>query len=218
MAAVIRAVLWDFGGVILTSPFEAFAAYERKQNIEPGFLRRVNATNPHDNAWAKLERGEVGLDEFAALFEHEARSLDPRTEVASLSGHRVIELLAGEIRPEMVAALDACRAAGLHNACLTNNITSAGEGSIERQARIAAVMARFDHVVESSKVGVRKPEPRFYEIACELLGVSPSECVFLDDLGINLKPARAMGMTTIKVDEPGPALTELSQVLGMALG
>ena len=226
IVVVIRAVLWDFGGVILTSPFEAFAAYERKQNIDQGFIRRLNATNPHDNAWAKLERGEVDLDGFASLFEHEARSLDPRPEVATLSGHRVIELLAGEIRPEMVAALDACRAAGLHNACLTNNIASAGEGSSDasserssdRQARIGAVMARFDHVVESSKIGVRKPEPRFYEIACEILAVSPCECVFLDDLGINLKPARAMGMRTIKVGDPGPALAELSKVLGIALG
>ena len=218
ISCVIRAVLWDFGGVILTSPFEAFAAYERKQGLDSGFLRRLNATNPHDNAWAKLERGEVGLDEFAALYEREARALDPRPEVASLSGRSVIELLAGEIRPEMVAALDACRAAGLRNACLTNNIASASEGSSERQARIAAVMARFDQVVESSKVGVRKPEPKFYEIACELLDVSPTECVFLDDLGINLKPARAMGMTTIKVDQPAPALAELSEVLGIALG
>ena len=218
IVVVIRAVLWDFGGVILTSPFEAFAAYERKQGLDSGFLRRLNATNPHDNAWAKLERGEVGLDEFAALYEREARALDPRPEVASLSGRSVIELLAGEIRPEVVAALDACRAAGLRNACLTNNIASASEGSSERQARIAAVMARFDQVVESSKVGVRKPEPKFYEIACELLDVSPTECVFLDDLGINLKPARAMGMTTIKVDQPAPALAELSEVLGIALG
>ena len=209
-------MLWDFGGVILSSPFEAFAAYERKQNIDHGFIRRVNAMNVHGNAWAKLERGEVDAQGFAELWEAEARALDPAPEVASLRALHVLELLAGEIRPEMVAALDTCKTAGLRTACLTNNIASPGEVGAERQASIAEVMARFDVVVESSRVGVRKPEPRFYEIACELLEVTATECVFLDDLGINLKPAKAMGMTTIKVEQPADALAELSAVLGLS--
>ena len=78
-------------------------------------------------------------------------------------------------------------------------------------------MSLFDVVLESSKIGVRKPEPRIYELACEALEVEPADCVFLDDLGINLKPARAMGMTTIKVVEPGDALAELEQVVGFPL-
>ena len=78
-------------------------------------------------------------------------------------------------------------------------------------------MARFDLVLESSKVGVRKPEPGFYTLACERLGVEPAECVFLDDLGINLKPARQLGMTTIKVDDPAVALAELSTTLALDL-
>ena len=82
---------------------------------------------------------------------------------------------------------------------------------------VGDVMVMFDHVVESSKVGCRKPEPRFYEIACDLLGVEPSECVFLDDLGVNLKPAKAMGMTTIKVGAAEPAIAELERVLGIDL-
>lgn len=208
----IRAVLWDFGGVILSSPFEAFARYEAARGLPAGFIRRVNSVNPHDNAWAKLERGEIDIDGFADLFEAEARALG-----GALSGQEVIGLLSGEIRPEMVAALR--NVAGRYRtACLTNNVR-AGNGpgmarSREKAVAIAEIMTIFDAVIESSKVGVRKPEPRFYEIACETLGVRPTEAVFLDDLGINLKPARAMGMRTVKVTTPAEALAELEAILG----
>jgi putative hydrolase of the HAD superfamily len=204
---MIQAVLWDFGGVILTSPFEAFERYEREAGLAPGFIRRVNATNPDANAWARLERGEVDLDGFGEAFEAEARALG-----GELSGQGVLELLSGEVRPEMVEALRRCQSAGLALACLTNNISNG-----EARPDVAAVMDLFDAIVESSKLGIRKPEPPFYEMACEILDVTPQECVFLDDLGINLKPARAMGMTTIKVDTPAQALTELGSVLGLAL-
>ncbi len=127
----------------------------------------------------------------------------------------MLALLGGEVRDEMVTALDRVRAAGLKTACLTNNV-AAPDGD-EPRADIAAVMARFDVVVESSKIGVRKPEPSFYATACDLLGVEPTECVFLDDLGINLKPAREMGMTTIKVESPEQAIADLSNVLGIKL-
>jgi len=209
---VVRAVLWDFGGVILTSPFEAFARYEREQGLPEGFIRRVNATNPLDNAWARLERGELDRAGFAEEFEAEARALG-----GAVAGERVLELLAGDVRPEMVVALERCRNAGLRMACLTNNIGGGDGGPAERAEEIARIMLLFDVVLESSVVGVRKPEPEFYEIACRLLGVQPADCVFLDDLGVNLKPARAMGMTTIKVDAPGAALAELERVLGLVL-
>jgi len=210
---VIRAVLWDFGGVILTSPFEAFARYEREVGLPDGFLRQVNATNPDHNAWAQLERGEVSAVEFAALFEAEAAALG-----GTVAGHRILDLLKGDLRPEMVSALRTVGDAGFLTACLTNNISpSEGEGPSEREHRVEEVMALFDAVIESSKVGVRKPEPRFYEIACEELAVGPEECVFLADLGINLKPAKAMGMTTIKVVTPDQAIGELETVLGLSL-
>jgi putative hydrolase of the HAD superfamily len=214
----IEAVLWDVGGVILTSPFDAFAAYEREHGLPDGFIRRVNTTNPHTNAWARLERAELDPQGFAAEFEKEARGLG-----GQVSGARVLELLAGEVRPEMVTALDRCRAAGLRNACLTNNFVSWGADVDDdpvlaaRAVQVAMVMSLFDVIVESSVIGVRKPEPRFYEVACQLLDVAPEACVFLDDLGINLKPARAMGMTTIKVTEPGAALAELGAILGLDL-
>jgi putative hydrolase of the HAD superfamily len=214
---MIEAVIWDFGGVILTSPFEAFARYERELGIPEGFIRSVNATNPDDNAWAKLERAEVDVAGFGRLFENEAKALSKDPAVAAISGRRVIELLSGEIRPQMVEALRRCRAAGLPQACLTNNISGVGSRNVDRQAALDDVMAIFDHVVESSKIGVRKPEPAAYLATCNLLGVEPSACVFLDDLGINLKPARALGMTTIKVIDPNVALDELSAVLGISL-
>lgn len=216
---VIRAVLFDFGGVVLSSPFEAFAHYEREHGLPPDLIRTINATNPHDNAWAHLERSDVPLHEFVSMFEAEAAALGHRVD-----GWKILELLHGEIRPEMVEAIRRCKAAGLRTACLTNNFRSAddvgsgvGSREPERQAALDEVMALFDHVVESSRVGVRKPEPRFYEIALDLVGVDATEAVFLDDLGINLKPARAMGMATIKVVDPAQALAELEAVTGLTL-
>ncbi|MEQ1873154.1 MAG: HAD-IA family hydrolase [Ilumatobacteraceae bacterium] len=206
-----KAVLWDFGGVILSSPFEAFNRYEAAHGLPADFIRSVNATNPHDNAWAKLERGEIDATEFDQQFSDEAIALGHR-----VSGGDILALLSGEIRPEMVALLDRVKAARYKVACLTNNVVgaeSAAGRTPERAAALAAVMARFDDIVESSKVGVRKPELRFYEIACERLDVTPDECIFLDDLGINLKPAAQMGMTTIKVTSAQQAIDELVALL-----
>ncbi len=201
----VRAVLWDFGGVILSSPFEAFRRYEAEHGLPTDFIRSVNAVNPDSNAWALLERNDISPSRFDSLFADESENLGHRVR-----GADVLALLSGDVRPRMVDALDAVIAAGFLTACLTNNVVATGNDLTERQREVATIMARFHHVVESSKVGCRKPEPRFYEIACELLGVSPTECVFLDDLGINLKPAAAMGMRTIKVIDPDAALAELS--------
>ncbi len=206
-----KAVLWDFGGVILSSPFEAFNRYEADHGLPPDFVRSVNATNPHDNAWAKLERSEITAAEFDRQFADEAVALGHR-----VPGRDVLALLSGEIRPEMVALLDRVKAAGYKVACLTNNVVSTDAATSHtptRAAALAEVMARFDDIVESSKVGVRKPEKRFYEIACERLGVEPHECIFLDDLGVNLKPAAQMGMTTIKVISAQQAIDDLSAIL-----
>jgi putative hydrolase of the HAD superfamily len=205
-----KAVLWDFGGVILSSPFEAFNRYESDHGLPTDFIRSVNATNPHHNAWAHLERGDITPEQFDAEFADESEALGHR-----LGGGDVLALLAGYVRPDMVELLDRVRSAGYKVACLTNNI-GGDHVTSERTATISDIMSRFDVVVESSKVGVRKPEPRFYEIACELLDVAPHECIFLDDLGINLKPAAAMGMTTIKVTSAAQAITDLSALLGFA--
>ena len=209
------AVLWDFGGVILSSPFEAFNRYEQEAGLPEDFIRMLNARNPDTNAWAKMERNEVSLDGFVALFEAEAREHGQR-----LDGWRVLQSISGDIRPQMVEALRRCRES-FRVACITNNM-KAGEGpgmarSADKAKAVAEVMTLFEHVVESSKVGVRKPDPRIYQHACELLGVPPEACVYLDDLGINLKPARALGMRTIKVGDPDSAIAELEAIVGIPL-
>jgi len=210
---VIRAVLWDFGGVILSSPFEAFNGYEVRNGLPKDFIRGVNSRDPHSNAWAQLERNDITPQQFDELFAQESESLGHR-----IPGVDILALLSGDVRPAMVAALDAVIHAGFLTACLTNNVVSQSPEPTPRQREVAEIMGKFHHVVESSKVGCRKPEPRFYEIACDLLQVTPSECVFLDDLGINLKPAAAMGMRTIKVVDPTVALSELSTHVGLQFG
>jgi putative hydrolase of the HAD superfamily len=202
-----RAVFWDFGGVILSSPFEAFNHYEDRHAIPRDFIRRVNATDPHANAWARLERSELTAEDFDVAFAAESESLGHR-----IPGADVLALLSGELRPEMVLALDRVIAAGYLTACLTNNVVGG-----DPRDDLADVMRRFDHVIESSRLGLRKPEPEFYQHACDVAGVDAAECVFLDDLGVNLKPAAALGMTTIKVDAPIPAIDELGRILDLQL-
>ena len=218
--------------MILSSPFEAFNRYEADHGLPRDFIRAINATNPTQNAWARLERSDISPVEFDAEFAAESASCGHR-----VSGSEVLALLSGDIRPEMVDLLDRVKAAGYRVACLTNNVTTSDseqdgnsehdgdsehDGNSERDgdshptsrsAALREIMARFDVVVESSKVGVRKPEVRFYEIACDLINVAPHECVFLDDLGINLKPAAAMGMRTIKVLSAAQAIAELTALL-----
>ncbi len=218
----IRAVLFDFGGVILSSPFDAFAAYEAANDLPDGLIRRINTINPDDNAWAKLERSDVDAAGFAELFTAEAAALGHQVNGADILG-----LLHGSVRPRMVEAVRRVKAAGYVTGCLTNNFLSGGDrekpgsgiasDNSDRQARIDEVMALFDDVIESSKVGVRKPERAFYDAALEALEITAQESVFLDDLGINLKPARAMGMHTIKVVDPDDALAELSALLDLEL-
>ena len=178
-----QAVLWDFGGVILTSPFEAFNRYEAELGLPRDFIRRINAVNPDTNAWAQMERAEIDMARFAELFEAEARALG-----GELSGHKVIELISGQVRPEMVEALRRVRR-HYRIACITNNMPAGHGPSMTRSTELAAqvreIMALFEHVVESSKLNLRKPDPRIYHHACDLLGVAPEACVYLDDRGIN---------------------------------
>lgn len=202
---LVKGVLWDFGGVLSTSPFDAFSAYEAENGLDPGFIRRINSTNPDTNAWAQLERSEVALEEFVLLFEAEALAAGSKVDGAALLG-----CLETELRPAMIEAVRRCRQ-HLKTALLTNNFRT-GSGSMWQ-----GIPELFDVIVESSQVGYRKPDPHFYAIALEMLEIAPDEAVFLDDLGINLKPARALGMQTIKVTDPTEALMELEALVGIPL-
>ena len=210
----VEAVIWDFGGVITSSPFEAFSRYEVERNLPVDFIRRINATDGDRNAWAQLERAEISADEFDTVFAAEARAAGHEVR-----GADVLALLAGTIRPRVVAALGRCRSEGFKLGCITNNAkVGRGSGMVDDEAKsaeVAAVMAQFDHVIESSKIGLRKPDPRIYELMCEELGVAPGACVYLDDLGINCKPAAGLGMTAIKVSGEAQALDDLGRVLDL---
>ena len=209
----IEATLWDIGGVLTSSPFEAFNRFEAAHDLPTDFIRTVNSTNPRTNAWAQFEASQVSAAEFDALFRAESTSLGH-----PVSGKAVLELLSGETRPRMIAALARCKE-HFKVGAITNNMKPDPSRPVPRDPERASVMdvamAHFDVVVESSVEGIRKPDPAIYRLACERLGVDPSRCVFLDDLGINLKPARAMGMHTIKVVDEDQAIGELAEATGL---
>ena len=208
-----HAVLWDFGGVITTSPFDNFNRYEAARGLPRDFIRSVNALNHTDNAWAKFESSRCTVEEFDALFATETAAAGHE-----IRGREVIGLLGGNVRPRMVKVLERCKQ-DYKVACLTNN-ANAGQGtgmssSGQQAADVKQVMKLFDVIVESSKEGIRKPDPAIYRLACERVGVAPEMVVYLDDLGINLNPARDLGMTTIKVVSEQRAIDDLARVLGI---
>ena len=209
---MIEAVIFDFGGVLTTSPFEAFARYETERGYPVDIIRRTNAANHLENAWAKFESAEVDLDTFDRLFAEESRAFG-----AEVRGKDILPLLSGDLRPEMVEALRRIKTK-FKTGCITNNLPNNAIGSVSgRSLYVAEVMVMFDHVIESAKIGLRKPDPRIYRMMVETLGVDPKNCVYLDDLGVNLKPAREMGMTTIKVLSGEQAIADLETATGLKL-
>ena len=213
---MIRAVFWDFGGVITSSPFDSFNVYEEKHKLPKDFIRTINSANPDVNAWAKLEKNEIDQEEFDSLFAAESKAMGH-----TIPGKEVLALLKGSIRPEMLNALRAIKDK-LIQGCLTNNIQSMEDQQLEQDNSAVSgahqdIMELFDFVFESSKENVRKPDPNFYKLACQKGGVNPNEVIFLDDLGINLKPAKALGMKTIKVVTADKALQELQNLLDFTI-
>jgi putative hydrolase of the HAD superfamily len=205
-------VIFDFGGVLTSSPFEAFTRFETERGLPIDIIRRTNAANHLENAWAKFERAEVDIDTFDHLFATESLALG-----AEVRGRDVLPLLQGDLRPEMVEALKRIKAQ-FKTGCITNNLPANAIGSMTgRSLYVAEVMVLFDHVIESAKIGLRKPDPRIYQLMVETLKVDPKTCVYLDDLGVNLKPAREMGMTTIKVTSGAQAIAELETATGLKL-
>lgn len=213
-----RAVIFDLGGVVFPSPLDAFREYERRHGLPHRFISEVVVGGGETGAWSRFERGELSADEFAAAFESECLTAGGQVVVADLFAG----LRGGDAgpRPAMVAAIREIRARGLQTAALTNNWADAdGTTHVSGESPAALQLAElFDTIVESAREGLRKPDPRIYELTCTRLGVGPAEAVFLDDLGANLKTARTLGMATIKVEDPAVAIAELSAVLGLELG
>lgn len=217
-----KAVIFDFGGVITSSPFEAFNRYEAAHDLPENFIRTINATNPDKNAWALFERSAIDAAAFDEAFRAEAIAAGH-----NVGGADILALLAGDVRPEMVAIVDGLKARDYRIACITNNVKTTADTvdganpgmarNAEKAAEIAAIMQRFEIVIESSVEGVRKPDPAIYQMACSRLGLAAEDCIFLDDLGINLKPARTMGMGTVKVLNAAQAIADLSALLGHEL-
>lgn len=203
----LAGVLFDLGGVVVDSPLHAIAHYERDHGLPENAINRAIASTGPDGAWSRLERGEIGLEAFFAPFEADCRSRG-----VTVDGVRMMAYIAEARapRPRMLEAIRRIRARDLRVGALTNNWKS-------DEARPHRLREHFEVIIESSVVGLRKPDPRIYELACRELGVTPPETAFLDDIGTNLKAARALGMTTIKVSDPDVALRELESALGFPL-
>ena len=208
-----KAVIFDLGGVVLGSPLHAIARYERHLDIPENFINQVVVDTAPHGAWSRLERGELSLEDFFPAFERDCLAAGHR-----ISASTMMEWMAREALPRsaMLTAIRQIRARGLAVAALTNNWAGAEAGD-ELPDGTQLLHPAFDVVVESSVEGLRKPDPRIYRLTCERLGVAPAEAVFLDDIGRNLKPARQLGLTTIKVTTPESALAELEQLLGFPL-
>tara|TARA_B100000524_G_scaffold183178_1_gene94477 strand:- start:3654 stop:4268 length:615 start_codon:yes stop_codon:yes gene_type:complete len=200
-----KAIIWDFGGVITSSPFDAFNEFEEVNGLPKDIIRTINSENPDMNAWAQFESNSITIDQFNDLFLKEAKA-----KGFDIKGRDIIKLLKGSIRENMVSFLRELKA-DFKLGCITNNVKPSSEENTDNETKEA--MSIFDHVIESSIVGIRKPNPEIYMMSCDALNVSPDQCIYLDDLGINLKPARELGMTTIKVIQPEDAIQEVRNLL-----
>ena len=207
----LAGVLFDMGGVVMDSPLHAIARYEVARGLPPNAINRVVAATGEMGAWARLERGELTAATFCAPFETECRA-----HGVEVSAPEVMAAIAeaGVPRPAMLEAIRRIRGRGLRVGALTNNWRREGP---EDDVIPHRLRAHFDVFIESRVVGLRKPDPRIYTLACRELGVPLARTAFLDDIGRNLKAARELGMTTIRVDDPGQALRELSRLLGFPL-
>ena len=211
----LDAILWDFGGVFTTSPFENFNLLEERCGAPRDFIRTLNSVNPTTNAWAQFESNQVSLEEFDELFAKESKLAGHE-----IRGKEVISMLSGDLRPKMVELLKLCKEQ-YKVACITNNV-KAGRGpgmssDDDKASKVSKVMELFDDVIESSVEGIRKPNPEIYKLACQRISVEPEKCLFIDDLGINLKPAKELGMKTIKVLSEAQALKDICLITNINL-
>jgi putative hydrolase of the HAD superfamily len=204
-----KAAIFDIGGVLTHSPVTRIKQYCADNGIHDGV--RVAIFGPEDGPWSRFERSELTREGFAGEFDRhisvcETKATGPAFMEWFFQGF-------GE-RPEMVGAVRYLKGR-VKLGAITNNV-SRDEPAQTRTSGID-LPSLFEVIVESAIVGYRKPEPQIFQIACEQLGIEANEAVFLDDLGANLKGARALGMHTIKVDDTLSALDELEAALGIPL-
>jgi len=204
-----QAILFDIGGVVVDSPLHTIARYEREHGIPEGFLNRVVRETGPTGAWSRMERGELDAAQFCAQFDGECTERGHLLPAAAVLDRIALE---NKPRPAMMEALRRLRAHGLVTAALTNNWKNDGQAADRHGLR-----PLFDHFIESSVVGLRKPDPAIYRLAFAQIGASPDRIVFLDDIGANLKAARELGVTTIKVIDAPQALRELGEHVGIEL-
>lgn len=206
----IKTIIFDFGGVITNSPIEGFKLLEEKHGYDKGIITNINMNNPDNNAWAKSERGEIDINTFLEEFEKEALSIGQK-----INAKEILQQLYGSLRKNMINKIKLLSTSKKYKLiCLTNVLKGVDIFTPkERVEAVKDVMSYFDIIYESYKLNMRKPEARIYQYILKELNIEPQETVFLDDLGMNLKSARQLGINTIKVIEPNDAIYELDQIL-----
>jgi putative hydrolase of the HAD superfamily len=202
----MKGLLVDFGGVLTTNVFDSFRAFCQDEGLDPEAIKQLFRGDPWALASVRgLERGELTEEDFAERFgellelEHERRG-------------GLVERMFGHIQPdeEMVEALRRARAQGVRTGLISNSM---GAGRYDR----STFPELFDGVVISGDEGMHKPQPAIYELGCERVGLTPSECVFVDDLRENCEGAEAVGMTAVLHRGADRTLPRLEELLGVEL-
>ncbi|HEY8866763.1 MAG TPA: HAD family phosphatase [Solirubrobacteraceae bacterium] len=199
-----RGLLVDFGGVLTTDVFASFQAFCEAEGLLPDAVRDRFMNDPlARELLADLECGRLTEEEFEPRFAAVLEVADPVG---------LIDRLFGGMKPDhaMLNAVRAAKDAGVRTGLVSN---SWGRGRYDR----ALFPVLFDGVVISGEVGMRKPEPRIYELGAESIGLGPADCVFVDDLPGNLKPARALGMATVHHSAAGETVPQLERLLTVRL-
>jgi putative hydrolase of the HAD superfamily len=200
----VRGLLTDFGGVLTTNVFDSFRAFSVAEGLPPDTVKRTFRENPEAlGELRRLERGELGVDEFEKRFA-------PHLGIANHSG--LVQRLFAGVGPDapMVEAVRRAHQAGIKTAVISNSWGDATYDQVDMNDL-------FDDIVISGEVGLHKPDPAIYELTCDRLGVQPAECVFVDDLRENCAAAEALGMKAILHRGADSTLPELERLLELQL-
>lgn len=210
--STFKAVIFDLGGVVFSSPMQAFSKLEQQHGLEKNFLNRMIVRNGNESAWSKLERGLLSLDaQFYKTFDEEITQAGAQDFSSEALMKEVSQSMG--VNQCMLDAIQNLRNANYKVAALTNNwIESKG-----REGFGESIKKHFDIFVESAIEGIQKPDPAIYLRTLKRLEVKATESVFLDDIGRNLKSAQSLGIHTIKVTNAMDAVKELEKVLGEKL-